>query len=182
MASFIPTGATKDDYWLVNGSRDFSLLPANTITGWNIDLPIRLHVGNVAFGQIHMQKHLREFKDRLNRTIPELIYYKLGQGGTIYNTEKDIKFKIKFGLAPDALVLMERRYVKLGAGERDEYLSLVSFFPSRSRLDGTPVGRYDSNNQRLCIAKAKAHADAAAVIATAAVADPATVNAPFTKI
>jgi hypothetical protein len=44
------SGVTKDDYWLVDGSRDFSLLPANTITGWDIDLPIRLHVGNVAYG------------------------------------------------------------------------------------------------------------------------------------
>jgi hypothetical protein len=116
-----------------------------------------------------MQKHLASFKDRQKRTIPELIHYKLGQCGNIYNTEKELKHKIKFGLAPDAVVLMERRYVNLPKGKRDEYLSLVTFFPSSGRLDGVPIARYDSHNQRLCIAAAITKA--AAVISSAAEAE-----------
>lgn len=160
--AFIATGPTKDDYWLVNGSKEFSILPANTITGWDIDLPIRLHVGNVAYGQIHMQKHVYQIKDRLKRSIPELVYYKLGQGATIYNTEKSMKIKLKFGLAPDALIVMERRYMWLDDGNKDEYLSMTTIYPAGRPLDGEPIGRYDGSiNQRLMLAKAKAAAEAA---------------------
>lgn len=161
MPSFIVTGSSKNDYWLVDGNRDFSFLPANTITGWTIDLPIRLHLGNIAYGQIHMQKHLYQFKDRRKRSVPELIYYKLGQGAEIYNTETDVKLKFKFGLYPNALVFMEKRYLYLTGGKREDYLSLVSFYPPNSnRSEGKPIGRYGSHNQRLTLAKVKAAEEA----------------------
>jgi hypothetical protein len=163
--AFIATGPTEDDYWLVNGSKEFSILPANTITGWDIDLPIRLHVGNVAYGQIHMQKHVYQIKDRLKRSIPELVHYKLGQGATIYNTEKSTKIKLKFGLVPGALIVMERRYMWLDDGKKDEYLSMTTIYPPWRPLDGEPIGRYDgSMNQRLMLAKAKAAAEAAVAV------------------
>lgn len=169
MASFIASGTTKDDYWLVDGHKDFSILPANTITGWDIDLPIRLHVGNVAFGQIHMQKHVYELKDRMKRSIPELVYYKLGQGADIYNTENSRKIKLKFGLTPNALICMERRFLELGGGKIDEYLSMVTIYPPRGQLDGHSIGRYDSSFQRLATAKAKAAVIASRPAATAPV-------------
>ena len=168
MAIFIPTGTTVDDYWLVDGSKDFSFLPANTLTGWTIDLPIRLHVGNISFGQIHMQKHLYQFNDRQKRNVPELIHYKLGQGADIYGAETKVKIKFKCGLAPNALITLERRYTKLGDGAIDEYLSLVTFYPPRIPPDGMKIGRYDSSFQRQAVANAKAAAQAAAAAAAAA--------------
>jgi hypothetical protein len=170
MALFIAGGLSKDDYWFVNGSKDFSILPANTITGWDIDLPIRLHVGTVFFGQIHMQKHVYDLKDRMRRAIPELVYYKLSQGAAIYTTETDLKIKLKFGLTPNALICMERRYWNLGGGKRDEYLSMVTIYPPRGQLDGEPLGRYEGSYQRLALAKANAAAAAAAATVAAAAA------------
>jgi hypothetical protein len=174
MASFIATGEAEDDYWLVDGCRDFSILPANTITGWTMDLPIRLHVGVAeSYGRLHMEKHLDQFRDRWKRSIPELIYYKLGHGASIFNTDKPIKKKLQFGTTPKAFLFLEKRFKKLDGDARDEYLSLVSFYPPKQYQIENPnnaIAHYDSGNLRLCQAMTKAAAEAAA--SAAAIAPP----------
>jgi len=180
MASFIATGTTADDYWLVNGSKDFSILPAGTLPSWTIDLPIRLHVGvQESYGQLHMEKHLNQFHDRLKRSIPELIYVKLGQGASIFDTDKPVKKKFQFGTIFQAFLFVERRYKDLDDGTRDEYLSMVSFYPpKRYQMQDTKdaIARYDSGNVRIAVAKTQAiaaAATAAAVVTATAAAGTA---------
>jgi hypothetical protein len=167
MPTFFATGSDVDDYWLVDGSKDFSILPANTITGWTIDLPIRMHVGRYeSHGHIHMERHRDQFRDRMKRTIPELVHYKLGHGAAIFDTDKDVKKLFQFGTKFEAFLFVERRYAKLPSGALDEYLSMVSFYPPRPNQKRDPndaIARYDSANLRLCQVQTKAAAQAAAL-------------------
>ena len=141
MMIFTKTGATARDFWLADNSATFAVFPANTISLFNRDLPIRLHVGNQAYGACHIEKHWVP-KTARQRTIPELIYHKLGQSGTIYNTENSKKLKITMGLSPGGLMVMEYRYQQLDE-QTDEYLSITTFYgPQRSRVDGMVIGRY----------------------------------------
>lgn len=154
MVSFTSSGDTADDFWLADGSRNFSILPANTITGWTIDLPLRLHIGvKEAYGRLHMEKHLIQFHDRWSRSIPELIYHKLGHSAAIFTTDKQTKMKLQFGTTFKAILIVERRYKDLDDGTRDEYLSMVSFYPPRQSQIEDPnnsIASYDSFNLRRC--------------------------------
>lgn len=103
---FTKTGTTERDFWLVDNSTTFAIFPANTIRMFNRALPIRLHVGNQAYGACHIEKHWIP-KTSGQRTIPELIYHKLGQAGAIYNTESNKKLKITMALSPGGLMVLE---------------------------------------------------------------------------
>lgn len=141
MAIFTKSGDEEEHFWLVNGSPNFSVMPANTISIFQEDLPIRLHVGNMSYGQIHTEKHWT-IKTAGNRTIPELIHFKLGQSGAIYCTEKNSKIKITMGIAPGGLMLMEYRFRNVG-NQKENYLSVTTFYgPMRRAPDGQPIGRY----------------------------------------
>lgn len=157
MASFSVTGDLQDDYWLVDGRNNFSILPANTINGWTIDLPIRLHIGRKeSFGQLHMEKHRQEFQGSQKRSIAELLWGRLGEGGLIFDTDKINKKKIQFKQKTAALIFIERRFRNLPNGLRDEYLSMVTFYSPKSRQiqHSSDAIRYDGNNRRLSIQQA----------------------------
>lgn len=142
MPTFTTTGSDEDDFWLVDGNPDFAILPGNACENFSMDLPIRLHVGNGAFGELHIRKHLRDINDRQRRQPPELVYVKLGQGGEIYNTESDEKIKIPQSFNPRALMILRYRYLWVNH-KKFEYLSVVSLY-SWDLIDGKPIGRYRS--------------------------------------
>lgn len=140
MAEFTKTGTEQSDYWQRDGNSTFSTLPANTIAIIKVDLPIRLHIGNHTYGQIHIEKHWN-YASAGKRTIPELIYYKLGQPGTIYCSENQNKFKIVMAVSPGGMLVLEHRY-KLLNQSKEHYLSVTTFYANRAPVDGSKVGRY----------------------------------------
>ncbi|MGK5038785.1 hypothetical protein ACQ4WQ_00425 [Janthinobacterium sp. GB1R12] len=141
MATFTKTGEQATDFWLADGSKTFSIFPANTVEAFPRDIPIRLHVGNSSYGQIHTEKHWK-FKSAGNRTIPQLIHFKLGQSGTVYMTEAQKKMKITLGVTPGGLMLLEYRYQHDAGRLIDEYFSVTTFYANRAPVDGDKIGRY----------------------------------------
>ena len=149
MSTFTKTGDDESDFWHLDGSATFSIFPANTVPMFNRDLPIRLHVGNLTYGQVHTEKHWN-FKTAGNRTVPQLIHFKLGQSGNVYATEKEKKVKITMGITPGGLMVMEYRYQKIE--ERlDEYLSVITFYGPQRKVDGTIIGRYQGRPRPVLI-------------------------------
>lgn len=144
MAIFTKTGDDPEHFWLVDGSPDFSIMPANTMAMFPEALPIRLHVGNQIFGQVHTEKHWNK-KTAGNRTVPELIHYKLGQSGRIHCTEKDSKIKIVMSLSPGGLMVMEHRHQTVGY-KREYYFSVITFY-KRTGVDGDEIGRYEGRRR-----------------------------------
>ena len=54
MPNFTQTGTGQYDYWLLDGGKAFSTIPANTLPSISVDMPIRLQVGNGYFGSTHI--------------------------------------------------------------------------------------------------------------------------------
>lgn len=131
-------------HWLINGQRDFALIPAGVMRGFDVDLPVRLQNGNpYSFGYTHIEKRMKWVKS-ISEGIPELIYAKLGQSGQVWSTELESKIKIVMQLAPEAmLVLTEQDRTRQGG---DRYLSVTTIYNPRgsAHLDGELIGRYQS--------------------------------------
>lgn len=141
MATFTKTGEQATDFWLADGSETFSIFPANTVKAFPRDIPIKLHVGNSSYGQIHTEKHWT-VKGAGNRTIPQLIHFKLGQSGNVYMTEVQRKMKITLGVVPGGLMILEHRNLHDAGKLIDEYFSVITFYQHRSQIDGDKIGRY----------------------------------------
>ncbi len=109
MPIFTATGKRPKDLWLVDGSTAFGFIPAKIVSGVEAQLPILLHVGNVAYGEVHIAKRHGHWVARQKKTVPELVYEKLGQQGRIYCTEVQNKFKISLRLAPESLGDFQQR-------------------------------------------------------------------------
>ncbi len=139
---FKPSGSGKYDLWIIDhGSHechDFGILPANTIKQLESDVPIRLNVGNKYFGQVHIERKHGHWVKKHNLTVPELVYYKLGQPGKIFCTEKDSKIKLSLSIQPSALLVLE--LIELNSN--DPHLSITTLYELNSYLDGRPIGRY----------------------------------------
>lgn len=137
---FTTTGELEHDFWLVNGIRDFAVLPDGVVQKFGA-LPIRLHVGTPSYGGVHIQKHMNKWPKYIERQgilMADILYQKLGQTGIIYSTESPNKCKIHLSLLPNALVILQYRF----AGD-DQYWSVTSFYPPHNaNLDGVKLGRY----------------------------------------
>lgn len=137
MCNFLVQGVEKYDFYTVNGSMDWAIVPAGTIKYLNQETPIRVQVGDYSWGYIHTAHKHRDFLSKNKSTLEELFYKKLGQSGSIYSTEEDKKFKISMRLSPSVIVLL--RYIPKG-----EFLTLVTMYQLNRRLDGIELGRYRS--------------------------------------
>jgi len=134
---FTTTGNQHKDYWLVNGSRDFSIFPAGIIESITNDIPIHLKVGNKFYGEMHIRNsHARWYKEKGFNCAAELIHTKLSHTGTIYCTESQSKIKIMMMLNPSALLLLEHRV------SPHHHFSVTTIYIARSKLDGEIIGRY----------------------------------------
>ena len=71
------------------------------------------------------------------KSVPELVHFKLGQGGTIYSTEEDAKVKISMRLAPDSLLILN-----IYEHTQTPHLSVTSLYAFPRNLDGQRLGKY----------------------------------------
>lgn len=71
-------------------------------------------------------------------TVPELVYHKLGQGGTIFSSEDTDKYKIDLRISPDALMVL--RLIK---NFQQDFFTVVTLYKHQGHLDGIRLGRYE---------------------------------------
>lgn len=137
MPVFTRTGSAPRDLWLADGSPDFAYFPGGVLAGAPEPLPIRLKVGNAAYGEVHILKRHGHWVSKQNMSVPELVYAKLGQAGVIYCTERDDKVKVSLRLNPTSLLILD-----LISGGGVGHFSVTSLYMHPSRLDGWNLGRY----------------------------------------
>jgi hypothetical protein len=132
---FTKTGDLEDDFWLVDGSDVFAIMPA---TADFPELPIKLHIGTPDYGSVHMAKHRIKWPRHIQRMSDlEILYNKLAGAGKIWCSEKNSKVKITLSLSPSALLILELRYNEVG-----KYWSVTTLYPYNKQPDGSIIGRY----------------------------------------
>lgn len=130
-------------HWTVDGDKDFAVVPEGTIRGFDTDLPIRLLNGRShQFGKTHIEFKRAGWAKSLNKSIPELVYEKLGQSAQIYCTENDSKIKFYMPIAPESLMVLNHNTCREGI----PYLSITTMYNPRgtNNIDGDLIGRYSS--------------------------------------
>jgi hypothetical protein len=132
---FTTSGAKEHDFWLVDGNPDLGHMPTN-IEGIE-SLPIRLKIGNVRYGQLHIDVRHGVWLSQKKETACSMVHKKLQQTGKIYITESDGKLKIHLSLSPNALLLLH-----LHEWKDEKYYSVISIYPNEGALDGDFLGRY----------------------------------------
>jgi hypothetical protein len=137
MPSFKQNGNKPQDFWLVDDSKDFGVLSGGTLEEYPQDLPIRLHVGNAAYGMTHIQGRHAAWYQHIKINPVNLLWDKLQTQGDIYTTEKYGKFKWSFRFHPGSLLVVEYR-----TKDNEDYLSVVTLYQHPASLDGMRVGRY----------------------------------------
>lgn len=137
MPVFTCTGTQKHDLWLVDGSKDFAWFPGGIVPEFPIDLPIRLHVGDNLFGDVHITKKHGHWVSKVGLPVPELVWKKLQTGGFIYSAEKEQRLNFSLRISPDSLMVLDWRSVKAEA-----YFSVVTLYAHPSKVDGMVLGRY----------------------------------------
>jgi len=139
---FKTTGTKKNDVWLVDGSPDFAIFPANIISEIEADIPIWLKVGDKYFGETHIRTKHGHWVNMNKKTVPELVHFKLGQSGSIYCAETNSKLKISLSITPAALLVLE-----LITSNIEPHLSVTTLYAHPNRQpDGQRLGRYRGRN------------------------------------
>lgn len=131
------SNAKAQDLWLVDGLPDFAMFPGGVLAEVPTSVPIRLHVGTAAYGELHIQKRHGHWVSKLCKSVPEFVHQKLGQPGNIYCTEVENKVKISLRLNPASLLIMN-----LIANGTQDYFSVTSLYMHPAKLDGMVIGRY----------------------------------------
>ncbi|MBB3227849.1 hypothetical protein FHW69_002481 [Luteibacter sp. Sphag1AF] len=126
----IPTGA---EFWTVNGSPDFGMMPAGSLPFLTEDAPIRLFLGDREWGAEHIKHRHGPWLKKCKRTVPQMLWDKCGQVGKVYQSRGD--FSVHMTLSPSCLMILK-------------YFPLLNFFSvttiyeyTRSVYD-TEIGRY----------------------------------------
>lgn len=141
MPTFTREGDQPWHLWLADESPDFSIFPGGIIAGLDDPLPIRLKVGNIAYGETHIWKRHGHWVKRSGMSVPSLVYEKLGHSGQIYNTESGSKLKVSLRLSPSALLVLE--LIERGT----LHFSVTSLYAHPAHLDGQIIGRYPGRKQ-----------------------------------
>lgn len=141
MPAFQAEGSDKDHFWLIDGSRDFAIMPA--IQNFP-SLPIRLHVGDPDFGEVHLYKHRLKWPPWMRKLSgAEILHHKLKTSGDIYTTEGEKKKKVALYVKPSALLVVQYRYLRI-ENRQEHYWSVISLHPRSTPLDGEVIGRYQA--------------------------------------
>jgi hypothetical protein len=148
MPIFTTTGELETDYWQADGNIDFAYLPANLIPSFPDGGPIRLHVGNSAHGQKHIDFKHQPWLTKLGLQACEVVWDKLQKPAQIYSSDKQSAFKLSFRFSPEALMVIEWRWSA-------NYFSVVTLYSHPSRIDGQLLGRYKPTYQTQKIALAQ---------------------------
>ena len=141
---FRETGGKAHDFILVDDKIDWALIPAGTFEGFDVDLPIRLQVGNPAFGKQHIIKRHSRWLDKHQKSVEEMLFEKLGSSGQVWTTEEDDKIKIMMSVAPDAVLVLKLIHTKT-----DSFFSVTTIYHKRGSVDGSRIGRYVSSFRTL---------------------------------
>ena len=141
---FRETGGKAHDFILVDDKIDWAVIPGGTLDGFNVDLPIRLQVGNPAFGKQHIINRHSPWLDKHQKSVEEMLFEKLGSPGQVWTTEEDDKIKIMMSLAPDAVLVL-----KLINTKKDSFFSVTTIYHKRGSVDGSRIGRYISSFRTL---------------------------------
>lgn len=113
MPIFTLEGDHKFSNWLIDGLPNFSVIPANTISGITNDMPIRLQYGDGYFGSTHITARHGKWLQRYqpNGCVATFVHKKLSTSGKILLLEQEQK---KIGLAltlspSSALILSKQK-------------------------------------------------------------------------
>ncbi|MEY4978028.1 MAG: hypothetical protein RLZZ352_298 [Pseudomonadota bacterium] len=99
-------------------------------------IPIRLHVGNLAFGQIHIDRKHGNWLRTHASDAKALVWSKLQSPAQVYASDKAGALKLSFRFAPEALMVLEYREALRA------YLSVVTLYQHPRHVDGQNIGRY----------------------------------------
>jgi hypothetical protein len=137
MPIYMQTGSTIHDFWLVDGQKDFAIVQVEAVPFLSQPLPVWLKVGNAVFGSNHILQRHGKWALSHATSVPELVYKKLGQPGTIYTTEQDSKLKICIRISPEALLVLN-----LFDRVPVPHLSVTSLYAMPRSVDGERLGKY----------------------------------------
>lgn len=135
MPVFIPTGNTPNDFWQADGNIDFALFQAGRFGKYPEVMPIRLHVGNAAFGQTHIDFRHSVWLQSLKTQSYSLVWEKLQMPAAIYESDKENACKFSFRFSPESLMVIELH-------KSQEYFSVVTLYSHPRQIDGRHLGRY----------------------------------------
>lgn len=107
--NFTTTGFHDKDYYLINGSPDFAVIPAKRVTNIDVDMPIRLPYGNALFGAQHiMHKHGKwVLENEPTGCVATFVWRKLSQRGSIH-VEQLSKLSLCLKMNPGALLVLKK--------------------------------------------------------------------------
>jgi hypothetical protein len=137
------------NFWSINSIPYLGFLPGNQIAWLPKPIPICLFEGwqdpgspQKGWGEIHIShRHkpwLLQMRARCrnpNITVAEVIWRKLQQAGSLYETETDNKFKLSLTVSPSTLLVMN--YV-----ETERIFSVTTIYAHPRQLDGRMICRY----------------------------------------
>lgn len=140
---FTTTGTNKKDYHLLNGSPDFSKIPAGVIRGIDQTMPIRLPYGDRKFGANHiMHSHGKWVKDNEpSGCVATFVWRKLSENGMIYS-EVELKINISLRISPSALIVLK---------QQDGFYSITTMYSFPRNPNGQRISKYYGlwiNNQK----------------------------------
>ncbi|MNO64850.1 hypothetical protein D3C76_555870 [compost metagenome] len=128
-------GKGKDRFWLINGSPDFAVIPAGTLPGFDVDMPIRLPVGDNKFGAAHiLNKHYHwVMKAQPSGCVATLVHRKLSQPGRIFTTDSSDKLALVMRVAPDAFMVLKKI---------PDFFSITTLYVRPRQTEGVELARY----------------------------------------
>lgn len=138
MPVFSCTGSAIRDLWLADDRSDFAFFPQSLMRELNASapLPIRLHVGNSAFGQVHIDQRHGHWLTTLQSDAKAMVWARLQTSAQVYASDKASALKLSFRFAPTALMVLEYREGP------NPYLSVVTLYQHPRHVDGQHIGRY----------------------------------------
>jgi len=135
MPIFTQSGTGKYDYWLLDGGKVFSSIPANTLPSISIDMPIRLQVGDGRFGSTHITARHGKWLQRYqpDGCVATFVHKKLSTSGKILLLEEKDKVGLALTLNPDSALILRN----IG-----DFFSIITIYYKKSGLIGEEIGRY----------------------------------------
>jgi len=105
------TGERRNDYYLVNGSTNFAVIPKGKIRGIDEDMPIRLPQGDdKKFGARHIRYKRQSWIEEVEETgcVARFLWKKLQGNGDLYAVE-DERMTIHLRITPSILVILKKQ-------------------------------------------------------------------------
>ncbi|MGM7935658.1 hypothetical protein [Yersinia enterocolitica] len=135
MPTFTQSGATQYDYWLIDGGKNFSVIPANTIPGIVTDMPIRLQVGDGRFGSTHITARHGKWmqKYQSDGCVATFVHKRLSTSGRIVLLDEENKIGLALTLTPNSSIILRN----IG-----DFFSVITIYYRQNALEGDLVGRY----------------------------------------